>query len=136
MSDKREIDDLSVEELEQLLYTKRRTKRQNRLRRLKAEGRVVEIDETPDRDAQKSKDEKPDIDLPEVDLLESEADRPGTAAEEHSADVIIEFDTASHAYEEEDQGHSVLKWRPFANRFLLIVEVVAVFGLLILAILL
>ena len=43
MSDRR-YQDLSVEELEQLLHLKKRAQRQERLRRLKAEGRVVEVE--------------------------------------------------------------------------------------------
>jgi sortase A len=117
MSDKREINDLTVEELEQLLYIKRRSKRQNRLRRLKAEGRVVEIEQDLD----------PDSPALETDELETEAD-------EYSADVVIDFDMdAQLEEEEEDEERSAIPWRPFANRFLLVVEIVAVVGLIILA---
>ncbi|HET6443023.1 MAG TPA: class D sortase [candidate division Zixibacteria bacterium] len=141
MSDKREIEDLSVEELKQLLYTKRRVKRQNRLRRLKAEGRVVEIDKSPDDDAQRSEtraettleSEEPDIESLAAGSPDSVSVTPGDESDEYSADVIIEFDRASQPTEEEKEGYSFLNWRPFANRFLLIVEIVAVVGLLILA---
>lgn len=43
MSDKRAADELSVDELQQLLYRKKRQARQQRLQRLKAEGRVVDV---------------------------------------------------------------------------------------------
>lgn len=43
MAKNRRPDDLSVSELEQLLYRKKRTERQERLRRLKKAGRVVEV---------------------------------------------------------------------------------------------
>jgi sortase A len=141
MSDKREIDDLSVEELEQLLYTKRRIKRQNRLRRLKAEGRVVDIDGSPDDDAARSEisfetalmSEAPDIRSLVNGSLESESPAPGIESDEYGENVIIEFDGGSQPTEEVEERSSFLYWRPFANRFLLVVEVVAVVGLLILA---
>lgn len=44
MAKDRQVDDLSVDELEQLLYRKKRASRQDRLRRLKQEGRVVEVE--------------------------------------------------------------------------------------------
>jgi sortase A len=51
MSDKREIDDLTVEELKELLYAKRRAGRQKRLRRMRAEGRLVEFSDVIDHDS-------------------------------------------------------------------------------------
>jgi sortase A len=52
MADRRTIDDLSVEELEQILLVKRRQARHNRLRQLAAEGRLADrgpllAEETP-----------------------------------------------------------------------------------------
>lgn len=52
MTDRRTIDDLSVEELEQILLVKRREARHNRLRQLAAEGRLADrspllAEETP-----------------------------------------------------------------------------------------
>ncbi|MGB3715470.1 MAG: class D sortase [Candidatus Promineifilaceae bacterium] len=117
MSDKREINDLTVEELEQLLYIKRRSKRQNRLRRLKAEGRVVEVEEDLDRDSP---------------ALETGADE--YSADVYSADVVIDFDADAQPEAEDDvEERLAIPWRPFANRFLLVVEIVAVVGLIILA---
>lgn len=43
MNEKRPANELSIEELQQLLYQKKRAQRQKRLLRLKGEGRVVEI---------------------------------------------------------------------------------------------
>jgi hypothetical protein len=42
-----DLDDLSVDELQQLLYQKKRATRRRRLQRLKAVGRVVDIAGTP-----------------------------------------------------------------------------------------
>ncbi|MEJ2750947.1 MAG: hypothetical protein P8183_24025, partial [Anaerolineae bacterium] len=44
MSDKRPADDLTVEELQQLLYRKKRLQRRQRLQRLAESGRVVVVD--------------------------------------------------------------------------------------------
>ncbi len=74
MSDKREIDDLTVNELKELLYIKRRARRQNRLRRLKAEGRIVDVGETIDLESQVSEMEEIEIDeIPAKESLEAEA---------------------------------------------------------------
>ena len=43
MTERRKADDLSLDELESLLYRKKRSTRQQRLLRLKSEGRVVEV---------------------------------------------------------------------------------------------
>ena len=51
MSDKREIDDLTVGELKELLYAKRRARRQKRLRRMRAEGRLVDFSDVIDHDS-------------------------------------------------------------------------------------
>jgi sortase A len=127
MSDKREINDLTVEELEQLLYIKRRSKRQNRLRRLKAEGRLVEVEEDLVRDSP----------APETDELGTgtdDNDLDEYSADVYSADVVIDFEAdAQPGEEEEAEKRRAIPWRPFANRFLLVVEIVAVVGLIILA---
>ncbi|MGH2593571.1 MAG: hypothetical protein ACRDGG_08670, partial [Anaerolineae bacterium] len=43
MSDRRSVDELSIEELEQILAIKKRQAREATLRRLKGEGRVVDV---------------------------------------------------------------------------------------------
>jgi sortase A len=146
MSDKREIDNLSVEELEKLLYIKRRSKRQNRLRRLKAEGRVVEIEEELGQDL--PSDEPSEIHTSSDEysadgysaeddhIAESDANGNGDAehsAGELSADVVIDFDSQTQTDDDEEAERRPSSWRPFANRLLLAVEIVAVAGLIILA---
>ena len=65
MNDKRDIDELSVEELEQLLYLKRRSKRLNRLKRLKAEGRIVEIDRESESEQASAENDETTVDIDE-----------------------------------------------------------------------
>jgi sortase A len=127
MNDKRDIDDLSVEELEQLLYLKRRSKRQNRLRRLKDEGRIVEISDGTEVEQASIDDAEVEVDIEEgiSDLdIDEEDDILVEGSEEE--DILAEES-------EEDAGRFAIPWRPFANRFLLIIEIAAVVALLVLA---
>ena len=52
MRDKRPVDELSVEELEQVLAIKRREERQQRMQRMQRSGRVIETVDAPPTDAQ------------------------------------------------------------------------------------
>ena len=106
MSNKRELNELSVEELEQLLYRKRRAKRHDRLRRLKSEGRVVDI---------------PGAFSP--------AESEYTTHDGYNAGAV---DSDLFEDEEEDK-ESGLKLRWVANKFLLILEIGAVVGLIVVA---
>jgi len=87
MSDKREIDDLTVNELKELLYIKRRARRQNRLRRLKAEGRIVDVGETIDLDSQVS--EMGEIEIDVLAAMESLA-AEGASEDPANADLASE----------------------------------------------
>ena len=99
MSSKRDLKDLSVEELEKLLYRKKRAKRHDRLRRLKSEGRVVDI---------------PGASPP----LESESlPRDGFYYNERSGSRSYYSDLLE---EEDDETETGLKLRWVANKFLLL----------------
>jgi sortase A len=108
MSDRR-YQDLSVEELQQLLHLKKRAQRQERLRRLKAEGRVVDIDglEPP---------------LTEIEV-DSRLNPTATGGELDLQEIA--------ASEMQQQGR--FRWRWLANKLLLVIEVLAVVGLLVIA---
>jgi len=115
MSSKSQPDDLSVDELEQILYRKKRARRQQRLRRLKDEGRLVQVSglTSPfDRE-----DDSPENDQP---------DAQEASENEISIDEII---TSG----EEDGGKRHIQWRWIANKILLFLEIGAVVGLVILA---
>jgi sortase A len=161
MSDKREIDDLSVDELKELLYLKRRAGRQKRLRRMKAEGRLVEYSDIVDHDLLESESEEERHNGTQCDAVEdkaaSEKSDESTAAaptaqmplfeswvvesyaidDEESdygdidRDTVIDFVPAPQS--EEEESPKKRGWRPFANRVLLLVEIGAVVGLVILA---
>jgi sortase A len=115
MSGKSQPEDLSVDELEQLLYRKKRAQRQQRLRRLKGEGRLVEVSGlTSPLDGD---DNGLNPDLPDrQELVDSEAD----------TDDLL-------AVVEEGNGKRRIQWRWVANKILLLFEIGAVVGLVILA---
>jgi sortase A len=113
MSTKRSENNLSVKELEQLLYRKKRKQRIHRLKRLKEDGRVVEMPGTPS--------------------LDNTLSQPGAVA----AEVIHE---GAHAAEDDEPdpntgagksptNHSPARWRWLANKALLLIEVAVIVGL-------
>ena len=109
MSDRRK-QDLSIEELEQLLYLKKQAQRQERLKRLRAEGRVVEAGGL----------------VPP--LFETETEPNGESPE--PAGNSPDLDGALEAEPDETSG---IHWRWVANKLLLFVEVLAVVGLIVIA---
>jgi sortase A len=108
MSDRRH-QDLSVEELQQLLHLKKQAQRQERLRRLKAEGRVVEI---------------AGLDSPLTDVDGDGRVTPAVAGSEISQEQTSGSEAGQQGW---------FRWRWLANRLLLVIEVLAVVGLLVIA---
>ena len=104
---KRGLNKFSEEELNQALYQKRLEARQQRLQRLKKEGRVVDVAKLP----------------------------PPPAAEPRNTDLNIwripgEMGTADIA-ESDDSATYGIQWRWIFNKLLLLVEVGAVVGLVV-----
>ena len=102
MRKKESLQELSVEELQQALYRKKRAARQERLQRLKRNGRLIEVGNLP----------APNPDPPPLirtTLANNQAHLSQTAAE----------DTTSPS----------LQWRWIANKFLLVIEIAAIAGL-------
>jgi sortase A len=113
MKDK-QPDKMSVGELQQLLYRKKRAQRRQRLRRLKDAGRLIEIAGLP----------APNPDPPP--LVRPQATPTGAmrrytfeVGSENVADDLVDTSTA----------HRPIKWRWIMNTLLLLVEVGAVLGL-------
>lgn len=102
MAGQRDIDELSVSDLERLLYRKKRTNRQERLRRLKEEGRLVQA---------------PGIEPPDPNPVVHPAITPTFV---HDSEKIAEED-------EEETPPSKVAW--LMNKSLLLVEITAVLGL-------
>ncbi|MGW8318015.1 MAG: sortase [Candidatus Promineifilaceae bacterium] len=123
MADKRDPNNLSVDELEQLLYLKKQAQRRRRWLRLKAEGRVVEIDKREPREAAE----------PANGSTEESLDRLRNLFRQASGD---DFDPEAEGDSEDESGRRLaIRWRWVANKLLLLVEIAAVVGLVTIAIL-
>ena len=108
MPDRRSVDDLTIEELEQILAIRKRQAREATLRRLKGEGRIVDVE--PDGSA-------------------------GRSAPDGSAQPI---EPAGAAYRSVELSKTArprfrlsINWRAWRDRLLLLVEVGAVVGLVL-----
>ena len=113
MSKRKENGELTVAELERLLYLKKHEERRYRLRRLKKEGRVVEVAGKP----------PPDAAPPPLSRAEG---RPGGAL----ARYRLRDDDAGNAQSAPHEGKSrrAILWRSLADRLLLLVEIGAIVG--------
>lgn len=134
MPDKRIVDDLSIADLERVLAIKKREERQNRIQRMKRNGRVIETTKQPPMPSQPA-------------MQQSSAYPPdGISDAQGLAAMTIEIPpesvqrrTAHPAFEDKDSVEtSAFKrkskddnriWRMFVDRSLLLIEVAAVIGL-------
>ena len=105
----RKVDDLSVKELEQLLYRKKREQRLQRLERLYQDGRLVIVDGLPAPNPTPPPLPRPDV--------------TPTGAMRH---YFLEPDAESDPV----PAQPGIQWRWIANKLLLIVELAAVVGLI------
>lgn len=113
MSNKRPADDLTVEELQQLLYRKKRAQRRQRLQRLAESGRVVMVD-----GLNPPNPEPPPLIRPQV--------TPTGAMREFALKTAVTVE----AEEKTEEERPSIRWRWVANKLLLFVEIAAVVGLL------
>jgi len=111
MPDRRAVDELSIEELEEILAIRKHEAREARLKRLRAEGRV--------------------LDVPEA--VSARSDEP--AAPNGTAAAYVRRSKFSEVYEDDDakrrfvpSPQTVRRWR---DRLLLLIEVGAVAGLIL-----
>lgn len=111
MNERKPADKLSIEELEQLLYLKKHSRRRERLQRLKNAGRVVEVAGLP-----------PPNPMPPP-LPFARTAMPTGALRRYALDV-----ESQPAVEEEKEARPGIQWRWVANKFLLLIEVMAVAG--------
>jgi sortase A len=111
MHDRRPVEELSTEELEEILAIRKRAAREARLKRLRAEGRV--------------------LDVPEVVAAASDQ----SAAPQRDASALARRSKVSEFYEEEKPrrhfGPSAQTLRRWRDRLLLLVEVGAIVGLIL-----
>ncbi len=113
MSERRSADDLSVKELEELLYRKKRQERRQRLERMEENGRLVVVDglEPPH---------------PEPPRLERPTVTPTGAMANY---VLKPEEETPEPVADEKEG---INWRWISNKFWLFVEIGAVIGLVVL----
>ena len=114
MSDKRPANDLTIEELQQLLYRKKRTQRRQRLQRLEESGRVVIVD-----GLNPPNPEPPPLARPQV--------TPTGAMREFALETAVTVEAET----EIEAEHPSIQWTWVTNKFLLFVEIAAVLGLVI-----
>jgi sortase A len=114
--DAKDSEQLSVEELQQLIYRKKREARQSRLQRLQEQGRVLDV-------AGLAPPEPPPLSQARPQARPSGALRHYILADDP---VLTEAEISSAA-----ESPQPARWRPVFNRLLLAVEIVAVIGLLV-----
>ena len=114
MHDRRPVEELSIDELEEILAIRKRAAREARLNRLRAEGRVLDV----------------------PDVVAAATDQ--SAAPPRDASALARRSKVSEFYEEEKPrrhfGPSARTLRTWRDRFLLLVEVGAVVGLILIVI--
>lgn len=116
MSDKRLAEELTIEELEQLLYRKKRAQRLQRLQRIKEDGRLVEVAGRPS-----PSPKPPPLTRPAVNA---------TGALSRYVDGENDLEPAETP--PEATPRRPIPWRRIANNLLLMVEVTVVIALIIL----
>ena len=130
MPDKRSVDELSVDELERILTIKRREERQTRLKRLRSSGRVIEtVDDTlkPVTQASQQLASNDSSGLP-ADTIQLNPDSI------QKRKVVPEFEDAIDMRDYKKKSNAGRIWRMFVDRSLLLLEVSAVIGLIVLGI--
>ncbi len=138
MVDKRSVDDLSVNELERLLVMKRREARQARLRRMRQSGRVIDTGQEPPSDQPTA---SPANTAPNPTANSSQASGlpaatvqvPPESVQRRKSVPRFEDALDENAFQKPDaRGQRI--WQMFVDRSLLLVEVLAVVGLVALGV--
>jgi sortase A len=135
MSDKRLVDELSIEELERILAIKKRDARQSRLKRMRQTGRVIDT----------ASEAAPPTPPPPINPVQepafSDAGGLPAASIELAPDkvqmrkVVPEFEDVVDMRDfKQKSGNAGRVWRMFVDRSLFTLEIVAVVGLLVLGI--
>jgi sortase A len=122
MSDKRLEDELTVEELERMLYRKKREQRRQRLYRMKQEGRLIDVAGLPAAN-------------PTPPPLARSLAAPTGAMRRYLLDDGNGRSGVALTAETEIPTGRAIRWRWIVNTLLLLVEITAVGGLLVMALL-
>jgi sortase A len=125
MPDKRPVDDLSVEELERILAIKRREYRQQHLQRMKRNGRVVAVND----------DAPPPHPVSDADGLSAQTvEMPASALRERKRVPQFEEAIDTRTFQTERRERARRIWWRFVDRSLVALEIVAIVGLVVLAV--
>ncbi|MBZ0284644.1 MAG: class D sortase [Anaerolineae bacterium] len=128
MRDKRPVDELSVEELERILAIKKREERQQKLKRMERSGRIVESKQPPP-----ASPPPPTLNFPTATpVAAAPTAPPPTVQQPVVREVSPRFEDDAETYNPETMAGKSRFWRSFFNQSLLLVEVVAVVGLVFL----
>jgi sortase A len=129
MANKRNVDDLSVEELERILAIKKRGARQEQMRRMKRTGRVIEPELPVPPRVEPIQPTPPDIQLPSETV-----NIPPSSVEKRKIRPEFEDDIGdvkSHKSKKTSNANNDnAVWRRFIDFSLLLVEIAAVLGLI------
>jgi sortase A len=117
MSTNPSLDDLSVQELEQLLYRKKRRQRIRRLERLKEDGRVVGTLRLSTLATGSPSPNKPEA-------------ITGENIQNLAYDLVNDEFGSDFTTSEGVSGHPPARWRCLANQALLLIEIAVVLGLI------
>lgn len=128
MRDKRPVDELSVEELERILAIKKREERQQKLKRMERSGRIVEPKQPP------TSTPTPTLNFPTAAASVPTAPPPPLAQAPQPVvrEVSPRFEDDVERYIPNSEAGKSRFWRSFFNQSLLLVEVIAVVGLVFL----
>lgn len=130
MRHKRTVDELSIEELERVLAIKRREARQQNLRRLKQSGRVIETVNHESPEAHPEPTPYSDANGLSAGTIEL----PAEAVQKRKVAPQFEDGVNPEAFAEPRGDRARQIWRTFVDRSLLLLEVAAVVGLVVLGV--
>ncbi len=137
MRDKRQVDELSVEELEQVLTIRKRRERESRMQRLQRAGRVVNplpADPIPPPDLPEMRitGTAVTVEPPTLPLPSNPMPLPAGGAPQFEDDGGTAYRYAPAAPAKVENPERSRFWRRFTNQLLLLIEVVAIGGIAIL----
>lgn len=133
MPDKRTVDELSIEELEKILAIKKREARQANLQRMKRSGRVIE--NTPPQPPKPADEGLPEfinkaLSNPALNTDEQAMIPPEKAKSAPGLPQFVDQDDLRKLRKRKNSDDNGI-WRRFVDRSLLLVEVAAVIGLIV-----
>jgi sortase A len=129
MRDKRPVDELSIEELERILAIRKREERQGKLKRMERAGRVVASEVQP---PPPSFLQPPTPVIPTTNAIPAPVSRDVEAALPITPTPQFDDEVRETVYKAPNAKNADRFWKSFINQSLLLVEVLAIVGLVFL----